>query len=83
MGLVYVIDHATFESDLHVEKTTMTNAANGLAQHDKIGADFFMEIGRAYLWLAQWAERNVPAGEDGKHIPANVRQIIETRNFFV
>jgi len=61
----------------------MTTAAKAIVQHSKITTDFLGQIGRAYLWLASWTERNVPAGDDGCHIPANVRQIIETRNYFV
>jgi hypothetical protein len=61
----------------------MTTAAKAIFQYSKIGTDFLGQFARAYLWLANWTERNVPAGEDGRHIPANVRQIIDTRNFFV
>lgn len=61
----------------------MTTLAKAIIQHSEITTDFLGQIGRVFRWLADWAERNVPAGEDGKHIPANVRQIIETRNFFV
>ncbi len=37
----------------------------------------------AYLWLSTWAERNVEAGEDGQHRPANVRRILENRTYYV
>jgi hypothetical protein len=61
----------------------MTNAANAITGHTESKPGLFARILRAHLWLSTWAERNVPAGEDGKHIPDRVRRIIETRNFFI
>ena len=35
---------------------------------------------KAYHWLATWAERNVEAGEDGQHIPPNVRKALQSHS---
>jgi hypothetical protein len=39
--------------------------------------------GSWYDWLATWAERNVEPGEDGQHIPDNVRNILKNRGYHI
>jgi hypothetical protein len=42
--------------------------------------DFFAS---RYEWLATWAERNVEPGENGQHIPDNVRNILKNRGYYI
>ena len=37
----------------------------------------------AFNWLATWSERNVEAGDDGKHIPANARMILKNHCYYI
>ena len=61
----------------------MTGVATASSKSSETGAGFLAGALQAYLWLATLTERIVPAGDDGKHIPDNVRRIIETRNFYI
>lgn len=68
-------------SCLKSEDAKMAQAAT-THHHEAISTNRFLEFCASwYDWLATWAERNVEPGEDGNHIPKNVRNILENRGY--
>lgn len=52
--------------------------------HAATTTNHILELCTAWFdWIATWAERNVEPGEDGHHIPNNVRNILKNRGYYL